>query len=70
MLENRANLSSDNFEALSQAVSDHSSIKHAVDWSASRKPPLAFLDSIAQDEFSHDILIEYSSGLYLVYDVT
>jgi hypothetical protein len=70
VLENRAHLPKDKFDPLAQVVAEHRSIKHALDWLQSLEPPLTFSDIVTQDEFSHDILIEYLQGLYLVYDVT
>jgi hypothetical protein len=69
-IENRANLSTAQFERLTQAFLQHRSIKHAIDWLQSHRPPLTVSDMITQDEFSHDILVNYPGGLCLVYDVT
>ncbi len=69
-IENRAGLPSGQLETLVQAVSRQTSIKHAVDWLATHRPPLTIEDMVTQDEFSHDILAPYPEGLYLVYDVT
>ena len=70
MMENRAHLPGDIFGPLAQVVAGHRSIKHALDWLANLQPPLTISDMVTQDEFSHDILVEYFRGLYLVYDVT
>jgi len=51
-------------------VGEHRSIKHAVDWLVAHKPPLAPVGMVTQDEFSHDILVAYPGGLWLVYDTT
>jgi hypothetical protein len=69
-IENRANLSSENFGQIFGSVSSHSSIKHALDWLRSHDPPLAPTAMVTQDEFSHDILVPYSSNLWLVYSTT
>jgi hypothetical protein len=69
-IENRANLSSEIFARIAAAVSSHSSIKHALDWMRSHDPPFAPTAMVTQDEFSHDILVAYSSKLWLVYSTT
>jgi hypothetical protein len=69
-IENRAGLTPDEFAPLTTAVAGHRSIKHAIDWLAGHSPPLAPADMLTQDEFSHDVLVPYAGGLWLVYDVT
>ena len=69
-IENRASLPAPQFERLTQALLQHRSIKHALDWLQSHRPPLTVSDMITQDEFSHDVLMDYPGGLCLVYDVT
>ena len=69
-IENRAILPIAQFERLRQALLQHRSIKHALDWLQSHRPPLTVSDMNTQDEFSHDVLVDYPGGLCLVYDVT
>ena len=37
---------------------------------AGHTPPLGLAGMVTQDEFSHDILVAYPGGLWLVYDST
>lgn len=69
-IENRANLPAAPFAQLAQALASHRSIKHALDWLTAHTPPLTLSDMVTQDEFSHDILVEYPGGLYLAYDIS
>lgn len=69
-IENRAGLPAEAFERLAGALARQRSIKHAVDWLAGHEPPLAPVGMVTQDEFSHDILVAYPGGLWLVYDST
>jgi hypothetical protein len=69
-VENRAGLAEANFAELAQVVSCHRSMKHALDWALAQRPPLALADMVTQDEFSHDFLVAYPGGLWLVYDST
>jgi hypothetical protein len=57
-------------ERLERALAEHGTIKKAIDWLLSQEPPRRPTDSITQDEFSHDIIVAYGDGLYLVYDST
>ena len=69
---NRAALPAGRFAALVAEVGGHRSIKRALDWSLGQFPPVAPADVIAQDEFSHDVLIGLTDppGCWLVYDCT
>jgi len=69
-IENRASLPTDHFDRIADAVAQPRSIKLAVDWMAGHDPPLAPAGMVTQDEFSHDILVAYPGGVWLVYDST
>ena len=69
-VENRAALDSPGFAAIVEIVSQHRSIKHALDWMLEQTPPLELADMVTQDEYSHDFLIAYPGGRWLVYDST
>jgi hypothetical protein len=69
-LENRAGLDDEALVNLIREVSGQSSIRHVVDWLGRHQPPLKMEDMVTQDEFSHDIMVPYRGGLYLVYDST
>ena len=69
-VENRAGLPEDDFARLAGAVAGHRSMKHALDWLMAHVPPLELTDMVTQDEFSHDFVVAYPGGLWLVYDST
>ena len=69
-IENRAGLPTGDFGRIADVLATHGSIKRAVDWMARHDPPLAPAGMVTQDEFSHDILVGYPAGLWLVYDST
>jgi hypothetical protein len=69
-VENRAGLEAGDLERIEFAVARHHSIKHAVDWLLSHRPPLVPSGMVTQDEYSHDIVAPYPGGLWLVYDST
>jgi hypothetical protein len=69
-LENRAALDDVALTELIRQLSGQSSIRHVVNWLGRHQPPLKIEDMVTQDEFSHDIMVPYRQGLYLVYDST
>ena len=69
-IENRASLPQPTFAPLAAILADQRTMKYALDWMMRQTPPLAPTDVVTQDEFSHDILVEYPGGLFLVYDVS
>ena len=69
-LENRAGLDDEPFMTIVREISGQCSIRHVVDWLGRHRPPLKIEDMVTQDEFSHDIMVPYREGLFLVYDST
>lgn len=71
-VENRANLSAEQFASLAATLAGHRTIKRALDWSLSLDPPVAPADVIALDELSHDVLVGLTdpAGCWLAYDCT
>jgi hypothetical protein len=69
-VENRGALAQDEFSRLVAALSQHRSMKHAVDWLARHDPPIGPAGMVTQDEYSHDIVVAYPGGLWVVYDST
>ncbi|MGC8638980.1 MAG: hypothetical protein ACP5XB_03770 [Isosphaeraceae bacterium] len=67
-VENRARLTAESLSPLRNSLADHRFIKRAVDWLAAHDPPIAPTGMVTRDEFSHDILVPYPGGLWLVYD--
>ena len=45
------------------------SIKHTLDWLAAHAAARSD-EMVTQDEYSHDFLVAYPGGLWLVYDST
>ena len=39
-------------------------------WVLARRPPEALTEVVVQDEFTHDVVVPWRDGLYLVYDTT
>jgi hypothetical protein len=46
------------------------SLVDAMSWAKSRTPPAAFVDAIAQDEFTHDVVLRVADDAFVVLDTT
>ena len=68
MLYNYAGLADDELHAIETLVSGHKTLDKIVMWSATHGYQIATM--LAQDEFSHDIVVAYARGIYLAYDAT
>jgi hypothetical protein len=54
-------------------IRDAESIRSLVDamhWARSRTPPAAFVDAIAQDEFTHDVVLRVAEDAFVVLDTS
>ena len=45
-------------------------LEDVVRWGYSLTPTREIADVVVQDEFSHDVLLPWERGLYLVFDTT
>lgn len=39
-------------------------------WGLRREPELVIADVVVQDEFTHDVVMPYRDGMFLVFDTT
>ena len=69
-IENRSDLSPEDFAPIANAVVSHGSIRQALIWFLGHDPPLAPSEMVTQDEFSHDILVAYPGDTWLAYSTT
>jgi hypothetical protein len=56
--------------SVAETVRPFSSIRHVLDWMQEVCLPLASLDMVTQDEFSHDALIPLPTGECLSFGMT
>lgn len=45
-------------------------LQDVVRWSFSFSPPRDVANVVVQDEFTHDVVVPWEAGLYLVFDTT
>ena len=70
MVENRASLAPAALAALEAEVADHHILVDVIRWGAASTPQRMVADIVVQDEFTHDVVLPYRDGLFLVYDTT
>lgn len=57
-------------EALERVVARHGDLMDVFAWGRTQSPPVQPADLVKQDEFTHDVLIPYTRGRWLVYGAT
>jgi hypothetical protein len=67
---NQANLSSEAHAALNHEAPRFGTLQEFVAWGRAQRPPLLLLETIAQDEFTHDVIVPWRDGLTLVLGAT
>ena len=56
--------------AIAQAIAEQRILADVIRWGARCEPPRLVVDVIVQDEYTHDVILDYGGGLHLVYDTT
>jgi len=69
-LENRAGLPSAQLAALDAETARHETLADVVRWGLAREPQLVVAEVVVQDEYTHDVVLPYGGGRFLVYDTT
>jgi hypothetical protein len=70
MIEPIANLPPATLSAIETVVARHKTLEDVVRWGLARKPPRLVERVVVQDEYTHDVVLPYTDGVYLVYDTT
>jgi hypothetical protein len=84
-IENRAGVPAEDLAAIERVVAGHRTLEDVVQWglahvplvshggaaeSPPSAPPRVVADVVVQDEYTHDVVVPYGDGRYLVYDTT
>jgi len=69
-LHDFARLGSDERAELARVVARHQDLVDIFAWGRAQVPPVHPADLIQQDEFTHDVLVPYTRGRWLVYGAT
>ncbi|MDP3502402.1 MAG: hypothetical protein Q8S33_18850 [Myxococcales bacterium] len=55
---------------LEREVLSLGSLQEVVRWSFAQTPPVPVTEVVVQDEFSHDVVMQWHQGQFLVFDTT
>ena len=69
-LSDNARLSRSEREAIANAVAQHRGLDDIFEWGRKQSPPIVPADVVKQDEFTHDVLVPFPGGRWLVYGTT
>jgi hypothetical protein len=56
--------------ALLEALKPFRMLEELVRWGFAQSPPCDVKDVVVQDEYSHDVVMSWTPGRYLVFDTT
>jgi hypothetical protein len=70
MIETRGSVPGDALASIATVVAGHQTLEDVVRWGLSRRPPRLVERVVVQDEYTHDVVVAWSEGIYLVYDTT
>ncbi|MBI1765400.1 MAG: hypothetical protein HYR56_28625 [Acidobacteria bacterium] len=69
-IANHANLSIAALAALGAALPAHSTLMELVAWGKQQTPPVRLQETIALDEYTHEVVVPWRAPLWLVYSST
>ncbi|MEO8295528.1 MAG: hypothetical protein ABI613_08445 [Gemmatimonadota bacterium] len=70
LLTDYAELPLDRRKLIEHEVAPHETLEQVLLWAKRQAPPLTITEILTQDEYTHDVVIPFRDGLYLVYDTT
>lgn len=70
MLELREGVAEELAEPIATLIAGHQTLEDVVRWGLSQRPPRLVERVVVQDEYTHDVVVGYADGVYLVYDTT
>lgn len=65
-----AGLSPERLDEVRDVVRAHTTLEYVIHWGLAHRPPLMVADVVAQDEYTHDVVVPWRDGLVFVYDTT
>ena len=66
----RAGLTPERCAALERELAPLTTLQDVVRWGFAHTPPRDVAEVIVQDEFTHDVVLPWEDGHYLVFDTT
>ena len=55
---------------LESALTDIGTLHQLLSWGSQQEPPVRLEEVLAQDEYTHDVLVPWRDGQWLVFDCT
>ena len=65
-----AKLSAEISTELEREISTLGTLQELVKWGAAQLPPVLLAESIAQDEYTHDVIARWREGMVFVFGAT
>jgi len=69
-ITNRANLTPEIHTALERELPDWGTLQQFVIWGGLQTPPAFLIDTVEQDEYTHDVIATFRNGLVLTFGST
>ena len=70
MVEMRAGVAAETAAEIERLVAGQRTLEDVVRWGLAQVPPRLVERVVVQDEYTHDVVVGYADGVYLVYDTT
>jgi hypothetical protein len=70
VIEVRAEVGAEVLASIAAVVSSQQTLEDVVRWGLSQRPARLIEGVVVQDEYTHDVVLRWSAGVYLVYDTT
>lgn len=65
-VENRASLPDEAFAAIESGLPESGTLMEFIAWGLAQHPPVKPVETVALDEYSHDVIFGFRDGLILV----
>ena len=70
MITTTASFATETLDAIEALIARQKTLEDVVAWALAQRPPRLVERVVVQDEYTHDLVIRYADGVYLVYDTT
>lgn len=70
MIEVREGVGPEVGEAVAMLFASQKTLEDVVRWGLAQRPPRLVESVVVQDEYTHDVVLRWAEGAYLVYDTT
>jgi hypothetical protein len=53
-----------------EEFADHHTLAAVLEWARAQRPPRVVAEIVTQDEYTHDVILPFDGGHFLVFDAT